>query len=136
MLSLHKEKQTAQQEFLDWLTAYLRIQPQPDPKTGKVGIDALKKKSELLDYPGDYQKSEPPLSDGALEDILQDNKKRYMVAWTASTWAVVQERYHTSLAQILPIKEQLQQTDELIDEIVYRLYDLTPEEIKIVKGVD
>jgi hypothetical protein len=33
-----------------------------------------------------------------------------------------------------PLKEKLRKTDWLIDQIVYRLYGLTEEEVKIVKG--
>jgi len=32
-----------------------------------------------------------------------------------------------------PLKARIKATDELIDEIVYRLYELTEEEIKIVE---
>jgi len=32
------------------------------------------------------------------------------------------------------LKEKLRKTDYLIDQIVYRLYGLTEEEIKIVEG--
>jgi len=34
-----------------------------------------------------------------------------------------------------PLKTRIKATDELIDEIVYRLYGLTEEEIKIIKGI-
>jgi len=34
-----------------------------------------------------------------------------------------------------PLKARIKATDELVDEIVYRLYGLTEEEIKVVKGV-
>jgi len=33
-----------------------------------------------------------------------------------------------------PLKTRIKATDELIDEIVYKLYGLTEEEIRIVKG--
>ena len=33
-----------------------------------------------------------------------------------------------------PLKAKIKSTDELIDEIVYKLYGLTEDEIKIVKG--
>jgi hypothetical protein len=35
----------------------------------------------------------------------------------------------------LPFKEKLQKTDWLIDQIVYKLYGLTEEEIKLVEEV-
>jgi len=33
-----------------------------------------------------------------------------------------------------PLKTRIQTTDEVINEIVYKLYGLTEEEIKVVKG--
>jgi hypothetical protein len=39
-----------------------------------------------------------------------------------------------TLSKLLPLKEKLQKTDWLIDQIVDRLYGLTDEEIKIVEG--
>jgi hypothetical protein len=38
------------------------------------------------------------------------------------------------LDRVLPLKEQLQRTGELIDKVVYRLYGLTDEEIRVVEG--
>jgi len=35
---------------------------------------------------------------------------------------------------LLPLLERIRQTDELIDAIVYRLYGLTEEAIRIVEG--
>jgi hypothetical protein len=37
-----------------------------------------------------------------------------------------------SLAKLPPLKDRLTATDRLIDQIVYRLYSLTEEEIKMV----
>src|SRR2546423_3825720 len=59
MIRLNKEKRAAMREFLDWLVTALHILPDKD---GRKGIDALTGKSKLADYPGDYQKGEPPLS--------------------------------------------------------------------------
>jgi hypothetical protein len=42
--------------------------------------------------------------------------------------------YEESLGRVLPLKEQLRQTDALIDAMVYRLYGLTEEEIRVVEG--
>ncbi len=45
------------------------------------------------------------------------------------------ERHYTNSISILePLKARVNTTDELVDEIVYRLYGLTEEEIKVVKG--
>jgi len=45
------------------------------------------------------------------------------------------ERHYTNSISIRdPLKTRIKATDELIDEIVYRLYGLTEEEIMVVKG--
>jgi hypothetical protein len=37
------------------------------------------------------------------------------------------------VGKLLPLMERIEKTDELIDAIVYRLYGLTEEEIRIVE---
>jgi hypothetical protein len=133
MLRLNKEKRAAQRVFLDWLVDTLNIQPQAD-KDGKVGIDSLKHKAKLLDYPGDYQKDEDALEFADIKSILLENKKRLLVPLNEALLAKVEERYQQSLDTVLPLKRQLALTDKLIDRVVYRLYDLTEEEIRVVEG--
>jgi hypothetical protein len=43
-------------------------------------------------------------------------------------------RLEESLHKVLPLKERLAKMDALIDAIVYRLYGLMEEEIKVVEG--
>ena len=38
------------------------------------------------------------------------------------------------MAVLEPLKEKIKTTDKLIDQIVYKLYNLTLEEIEIVEG--
>jgi hypothetical protein len=137
MIDLNKAKREKQQEFLDWLTQELQIQPVPDKK-GKVGINALKYKDKLLNYPGDYQKGEQALTEEELLAILQhkENQGCYSTLPRPLTKLLpfVRERYMQSLHEVLPLKEKLYLTDWLIDQIVYRLYDLTEEEIAVVEG--
>ena len=132
MIRLNKEKRTAQIEFLDWLVTMLRILPD---KEGHKGIDVLTSKGKLNDYPGDYQKGEPPLTFDELLDILQKNKGRLGVS-LSDTGLVerVRNEYERSLERVLPLKERLAKTDALIDAVVYRLYGLTEEEIGVVEG--
>jgi hypothetical protein len=42
--------------------------------------------------------------------------------------------FEDSVGKLLPLLERIGQTDKLIDQIVYRLYGLTEEEIEIVEG--
>src|ERR1039458_7251659 len=45
----------------------------------------------------------------------------------------IRARFQSARDKVVPLKASLAFTDDLIDEIVYRLYGLTPEEIKIVE---
>ena len=46
----------------------------------------------------------------------------------------IRERFSKSKSAIAPLDAQIAFADRLIDRIVYRLYDLTPEKIKIVES--
>ncbi len=46
----------------------------------------------------------------------------------------IRQEYEASLRTLLPIKRRLKDTDDLIDQIVYKLYSLTDDEIAIVEG--
>jgi len=87
------------------------------------------------DYPGDYQKGEPPLASVALLEILRKNKNRVGVSLSdAGLVDRIRKMYEGSLQRVLPMKERLQKTDALVDAVVYRLYGLTEEEIRVVVG--
>ena len=132
MIRLNKEKRAAQEEFLDWLATYLNILPD---KKGHTGIDVLTGKAKLANYPGDYQKGEPPLATVQLLEILRKNKTRLGISLSnATVLDSIRKEYEESLQRVLPIKERLQKTDALIDAVVYRLYGLTEEEIRVVVG--
>ncbi len=132
MIRLNKEKRALQQEFLGWLVTTLKILPD---KEGRKGIDVLTGKGKVMDYPGDYQKGESPLATADLLDILRKNKGRLGVSLSdAGLVERVRKEYEGSLERVLPLKERLARTDKLIDQVVYRLYGLTEEEIGVVEG--
>ncbi len=132
MIRLNKEKRATQKDFLNWLATTLRILPD---KEGLTGIDVLTGKSKLADYSGDYQKGESPLAFEELLEIMQKNKGHLGVSLSdAGLVERVRKEYEGSLERVLPIKERLAKTDALIDQVVYRLYGLTEEEIRVVEG--
>ena len=45
----------------------------------------------------------------------------------------IKSEYEKSLLRLLPFKEKLRKTDWFIDQIVYKLYRLTEDEIKAVE---
>lgn len=131
MIRLNREKQTEMKNFLEWLEKELQIKPD---KKGNTGIETLTGKTQLKNYLGDYQKGEPELSFDEFWRILQKNRSRIGRALSHEFMAELREEYERSLAKLRPIKERLQLTDALIDQIVYRLYGLTEEEIRIVEN--
>lgn len=130
MLRLNKEKRALQKIFLDYFVDAVQVKSEHD----KAGIEVLTGKSKLLEFAGDYQKCEEPLAPEALWEIVQKNRSKLDVAGRVGLKERVLARYQESLDQVLPLKEQLRRTDELIDQVVYRLYELTEEEIAIVEG--
>ena len=131
MIRLNQEKQKEMKAFLSWLEAELQVRPD---KKGNTGIEALAGKTKLKNYLGDYQKGEPELPFEALWEILRKNKSRIGRPLTHEFMAELQEAYERSLTKLRPIKERLRLTDALIDQIVYRLYGLTEDEIEIVEA--
>jgi hypothetical protein len=116
MVEMHKAKQTEVKGFLTWLEREIG---------GKVGD--LKNKTKLKDYyEGTFE---------GLLAVLRENRKSLT---SDPSHREVQERlekeFTKSLANLGPLKTRIEATDRLIDQIVYRLYGLTEEEIKIVAG--
>ena len=131
MIEMNKEKQREIKGFLEWLTIQLKIKPD---KKGNIGIEALTGKTKLKNYIGDYQKGEKNLTFEEFWNILEKNKKRCEANFESrDIFDSVKGEYERSLSKLLPLKEKLRKTDFLIDQIVYKLYGLTEEEIKIVE---
>lgn len=123
MIALNEQKQAEVKRFLGWVEAQIGAQ-----------IDDLSGKTILAGYLGDYQKGEDHLPFAAFIDRLHRNKARLGRPLDAAIEHRLAEEYAASLEVLLPIKQQLAETDGLIDQIVYRLYGLTDEEIAIVEG--
>jgi hypothetical protein len=124
MIEINREKQKEIKSFLRYLERIIGS-----------AIDNLTNKSKIQNYLGDYQKSEPHLSLDQLWEILKKNKKKISVnLLDRQIQETLEKEYQTSLDKLLPLKQQLSATDELIDLIVYKLYGLSEEEIKIIEG--
>lgn len=131
MIEYNKEKQKEIKGFLEWLEVRLKIKTD---KNGKKGIESLRGKSKIKNYLGDYQKDEKHLSFEEFWKILEKNKHRIESHLNSrELYESIKQEYQKSLSRLLPLKEKLRKTDWLIDKIVYKLYGLTEEEIKIVE---
>jgi len=132
MIEMNKEKQTEVKGFLKWLEVQLKIQPDKEANTG---IDALTGKTQIKNYLGDYQKGEENLPFEEFWKVLEKNKTRIQANLKSrELYQAINTEYEKSLSKLLPLKERLHKTDWLIDQIVYKLYGLAEEEIKIVEG--
>ena len=132
MIRINDEIQTRMNDFLDWIQSELRIK---QDKKGNIGIEALTGKTSIMNYLGDYQQGEDHLSSEEFWKIIQKNTARIQANLKSkSLMDAIVAQYETSLSILLPIKEKLSETDRLIDQIVYRLYGLTEEDIAIVEG--
>ncbi|MBE9218918.1 Eco57I restriction-modification methylase domain-containing protein [Dolichospermum flos-aquae] len=127
MIELNKQKQTEIKGFLTWLARLIG-----------TDIDNLTNKSKIQNYLGDYYKQKQAdnhLTLDELIDILKKNKKKLKIDISGrKEQETLAKEYQASLNTLLPIKKQLKQCDWLIDEIVYKLYKLTPEEKAIIEG--
>jgi len=67
--------------------------------------------------------------------VLKKNKKLLAIdPARREPGEALQAEFEGSVGKLLPLLERIRQTDELIDDMVYRLYGLTEEEIRIVEG--
>ncbi len=116
MMEMNKEKQVETKGFLEWLEANIGVK-----------VDSLKNKTKINAY-----------HEGGLEDlleILKENRKVLKInPANKEFFDPLKDAFEKSLAKLPPLKTKLATTDRLIDLIVYQLYGLSEEEIKIVEG--
>ncbi|MBW1691620.1 MAG: hypothetical protein JRJ70_12890 [Deltaproteobacteria bacterium] len=132
MIELNKKKEKEAKGFIEWLEGQLKTKP--DEKLN-IGVEVLSRKTQIKDYLGDYQKEEEHLPFEEFWIILEKNKSKIQANLkTRETFDAIKTEYKRSLSKLLPLKEKLRKTDWLIDQIVYKLYGLSQEEIRIVEG--
>jgi len=116
MIEMNKEKQVETEGFLQWLEATIAAK-----------VDSLKNKTKIKAY-----------HEGSLEDLLAILKENSKVLKgnpaSKDFYELLKGEFQKSLAKLSPLKNKIAATDRLIDLIVYRLYGLTEDEIKIVEG--
>jgi len=116
MIEMNKEKQAEAKSFLEWLGTTIGAK-----------VDSLKNKTKIRVY-----------HEGTFEDlleILKENSKVLTIKPSSKDfYDVLKDAFQKSMSKLSPLKQKIATTDRLIDLIVYRLYGLTEEEIKIVEG--
>ena len=116
MVEMNKAKGEEIRGFLRWLE-----------RTIGTEIDTLKNKTKIQGYFN--------LSPEELLEILKKNRRSIGVDPSSRNFQESLERELTaSCNKLNPLHFRIQQTDELIDQVVYQLYGLTDEEIAVVEG--
>jgi TaqI-like C-terminal specificity domain/Eco57I restriction-modification methylase len=131
MMDLNQEKKAEAKRFFTWLEKELKIKP---GKKRDSGIETLTGKTTFKNYLGDYQNDEDHTPFEILWEVVQKNFRRLGCSLGVAFQERMRQEHEQSLSVLLPIKQRLAVTDWLIDQLVYRLYGLSKEEIAIVEG--
>lgn len=122
MTRFHKEKQTEIRGFLGWLESY-----------SGISVEDLRNKTKVKEY----WKAEVGW-EGFLDALVQNRRAIQAAKGIDVTRREPQEKirpeFDASLAKLKPLLGYIELTDRLIDQIVYKLYGLTPDEIAVVEG--
>lgn len=92
-------------------------------------IDSLANKTAIKEY------HEHDLNQ-LLEVLKRNRNKIFIDPSDRKKQEMLEKQFDRSISILEPVKARIKATDELIDEIVYRLYGLTAKEIKIVEAKD
>ncbi|MCZ7392266.1 MAG: hypothetical protein ABOK23_09265 [Candidatus Methanoperedens sp.] len=114
---MNKKKNAEIKGFLDFLK-------------GEIGasIDDLSNKTAIQEYYShEFQN---------LIDVLVKNKKKLKAGYdpkNPNNYKILKDWYNDSAGKLAPLMKGIEATDGLIDRIVYKLYGLTDDEIRIVE---
>jgi len=115
MMDLNKQKHSEIKSFLRWL----------EEETG-AKVDALTNKTKIRAY---YE-----LDVSELLAILKKNKRKLSADPAKRKFQDdLRQEFTDSMATLGPLLARIEETDRLIDQIVYKLYGLNDEEIGIVE---
>ncbi len=116
MIEMNKAKNEESKGFLKWLEREIGAE-----------IDALTNKTAIKEY---HEHN----FDHLLE-VLKKNKNKISINPSDRKKQELLEKHFTKSMSVLePLKTKISTTDSLIDQIVYKLYGLTEEDIEIVGG--
>jgi hypothetical protein len=116
MIEMNRAKNEESKGFLKWLEREIGSE-----------IDALTNKTAIKEY---YEDN----FDHLLEVLKKNKNKLSIDPSNRNIQELLEKDFSKSMTVLSPLKAKIRETDELIDEIVYKLYRLTDEEIGIVRG--
>jgi len=117
MITMNKKKTETSEKFLSWLESEIL----------KGSVERLKNKTKITEfYENDLDTLISVLKQNRIfPKILDLGDRRY---------ETLKKAYDSTMLKLKPLMNKLAATDTLIDQIVYKLYGLTEDEIKVVEG--
>lgn len=112
---LNKEKQSRVKAFLSWL----------EKEIIKGSIEDQKNKTRIKSF-----------HEGTVDELMDVLKKNKLVPdpCPSNISNTIEAEFSAAMTELPPLKDHIAATDKLIDQIVYKLYNLTDKEIAIVEG--
>ncbi|MCF7805826.1 MAG: Eco57I restriction-modification methylase domain-containing protein [Candidatus Marinimicrobia bacterium] len=118
MLHMHEQKQDETSGFLSWLERFMG--------TALENLSGYTIIQEYYDIDGGKEE--------LIDRLKRNNSKIPDADMTArAAQEKVIEEYEKSMETLRPLLDRIEKTDTLIDRIVYQLYGLTEEEIRVVE---
>ncbi|MBI3585453.1 MAG: hypothetical protein HY096_16075 [Nitrospinae bacterium] len=116
MIEMNRKKIEEIKGFVKWMEREIGTE-----------IDSLANKTAIKEYHEcDFNE---------LLEVLKKNRNKISADLSSrKTQEDFERHFNESVSKLNPLKDEIEATDELIDEIVYKLYKLTEDEIKIIKG--
>jgi type I restriction-modification system DNA methylase subunit len=118
MTEMNKRKYELTSEFLAWLEREITKKP----------IEKLKVKNKVKEF---YENDLNTLA----EALKQNSIFPRVLELGDTRFAILEKAYNDTMTEVQPIKNQLAFIDNLIDNIVFRLYGLTADEIELIEAV-
>ncbi len=115
MIEMNKQEKEETKGFLLWLEG--RIGTEVEAPISNTKIRAYYE-IEFKEFLAVLKKNKRKLGADPVRRVFQDDLRR---------------EFQDSMGKLVPLLAKVGETDRLIDEIVYRLYGLTDEEIEIVE---
>jgi len=72
----------------------------------------------------------------SFDEFLAELNKKKVVTRQRKTQEILKNEFEKSIKFINPLRQQIEETDNDIDQMVYDLFGLTEEEIKIIEGIN
>lgn len=118
---------TAQQPFIEKTEKLLKLNIYIQEQSSKLQ-SSIQRKFTIVDLPKKLQEWHQITFAGFIKEL-----SKLKIKLTLSEEAEWEEYFNTERKKVLDIKAEIESTDKEIDQMVYKLYELTEEEIRIVE---